>query len=132
MKSKQVGIVLVGLIAIGVIGLVLRIVSASDDEVVLSGLLPIRQDQVDAVIISDNSENTVVLEKTGNIWTANRNYVFVPKLAQFWAAVRDIDGGALLIAQNPANHERMGVTPEQAIRVEFKQGGTRGFTTETF
>lgn len=130
MRSRQVGFVIVGLIAIGIIGLIFRVISTGDDEVVLTGLLPIHEGQVDAVIISDN-ENTVVLEKTGNFWTANKNNAFGPKLNQFWRAVDDIDG-ALLIAQNPANHERMGVTPEQATRVEFKQGSAEGFTTEAF
>jgi hypothetical protein len=131
MKSKQVGYVLIALIAIGVAGLVLRIVSASSNDLVLTGLLPVTPDVIDAVAIK-SPEGEVRLDRVGNefpfSWRIGLDQAFQPKVDQFWAAVADIDG-AQLVARNPANHERMGVLEGQGTRVSLLLGG---FEQESF
>lgn len=120
MKSRQVGLVLMALIAVGLAGLIIRLVSAGSDELVLSGLLPISQEAVDRVVIS-SGDKRAELVKVGDTWRVGNIPAFVPKLNQFWAAVNNIDG-AQLIAQNPTNHARMGVAQGQGTEVEFYLG----------
>ena len=120
MNSRQVGFVLMALIALGLAGLIGRVVSSGSDELVLSGLLPIDRSFINRVTFkSEDSE--AKLERSGDVWTIRNQPVFVPKLAQFWAAVSQIDG-AQLIAKNTANHERMRVTEEQGTVVSFFLG----------
>ena len=121
MKSKQVGYVLVALIVIGLAGLVIRLVSAGSNELVLEGILPIAPEVIDRVTItSDTSE--AELEKVAGVWLIGRDPAFMPKLEALWTATFDIDG-AQLIAENPANHSRIGVGDEQGIYVAFWLGG---------
>ncbi|MCI0439759.1 MAG: DUF4340 domain-containing protein [Chloroflexi bacterium] len=129
MKSRQVGFVLVGLIAIGLAGLVIRLVSAGSDEVVLSGLIPISQDAIDRVVIR-SADQEAELRRFEQDWQVNNNTIFTPKLEQFWDAVDKMEnGGALLVSENPAYHDRIGVTPEKATLVTFRIGG---LDAETF
>ena len=120
MKSRQVGFVLMALIAVGIAGLIVRVVSSGSNELVLSGLLPLSQDVVDRVTIS-SGEKEAELIRIGGTWSVRRTPVFPPKLASLWTAVSDIDG-AQLIATNPNNHERMGVADGQGTVVSFYLG----------
>jgi hypothetical protein len=120
-KSRQVGFVLIALIVVGVAGLIARAVSTGSDELVLSGLLPLTIDVVDTVSISSD-ESTAELERIGTDWRAGQFPVFEPKLLAFWSAVSDIDG-AQLVANNPANHSRMGVADGQGTTLGFFLGG---------
>lgn len=120
MKSRQVGYVLIALIAIGVIGLVLRIVSASSSELTLQGILPITPDVIDRVTISANFSETELVKRDG-IWQIERDQVYLDKLNSLWDTVSSIDG-AQLVAINPANHARMGVADDQGIEVSFWLG----------
>ena len=120
MKSRQVGYVLIALIAIGVVGLVLRIVSASSNELTLEGILPITPDVIDTVTITSASSE-VELKKANGVWEVERDLVFQSKLSSLWDTVASIDG-AQLVAINPANHARMGVEDGQGIEVAFKFG----------
>ena len=52
MGSKQVGYVLIALIAIGVAGLVLRLIAAGSSELTLEGILPVSPDVIDQVTIT--------------------------------------------------------------------------------
>ena len=120
MKGRQVGFVLMALIAVGIAGLIVRAVSSGSDELVLSGLLPLAQEVVNRVEIrSPDSETELV--RIGEVWNSGSFPVFEPKLEQFWAAVAQMDG-AQLVATNPTNHERMRVTSEQGTRVSFYLG----------
>lgn len=119
MKSRQVGFVLAALIAIGIAGLVIRLVSADPEEEVLSGLLPITGDVVTRITIHDSAtDKGADLVRIGDSWTINILPVFPPKMDQLWLAVSEIDG-AQLIAENPGNHERMGVGDGQGTIVSF-------------
>ncbi len=126
MKSRQVGFVLIAMIAIGLAGLVVRVVSSGSDEVVLSGLLPISQDVVNRIVIrtEEGSTSEVTLERVrdGDVWTIDNQLAFVPKMDLFWTAVADIESGAQLIAMNPKNHQRMGVAEGQGTVVSFFLG----------
>ncbi len=120
MKSRQVGLVLIALIAIGIAGLIARAVSSGSDELVLSGLLPLAPDVVDTVSLRTD-ESTAELRRFGtdaNNWRVGDFPVFAPKLLAFWSAVSDIDG-AQLVARNSANHSRMGVADGQGTLMEF-------------
>ena len=121
MRSKQVGYVLIALIAIGVAGLALRLIAAGSSELTLEGLLPVSPDVIDRVTITASSGNEAKLEKVNDIWQVEREEAFVPKLNQLWTAAADIDG-AQLVARNSANHARMGVQEGQGINVAFWLG----------
>ena len=125
MKSRQVGLVLIALIAIGIAGLIARAVSSGSDELVLSGLLPLSPDVVDSVSLRSD-QSTAELRRFGTDatnWRVGDFPVFPPKLLDFWSAVSDIDG-AQLVARNPANHSRMGVADGQGTVMEFFLGGS--------
>ena len=125
MKSRQVGLVLIALIAIGIAGLIARAVSSGSDQLVLSGLLPLSPDVVDSVSLRSD-QSTAELRRFGTDatnWRVGDFPVFPPKLLDFWSAVSDIDG-AQLVARNPANHSRMGVADGQGTVMEFFLGGS--------
>ena len=113
------------LIAIGVVGLIARVITSGSEELVLSGLLPISQDVAEKVTIRSpgSEEQPVELVKDAtDTWRVNNQPAFIPKLNQFWSAVNDMEGNRLnarLIATNPANHERMGVADGQGTLVSF-------------
>ena len=124
MKSRQVGYVLMAMIALGIIALVARIVVSDPAELVLSGLLPITTDVVDSVIIeSADGQIRAKLVRPGEspVWMINNQQVFEPKLNVFWSLVADFDG-AQLVATNPDNHERIGVADGQGIVLTFLVG----------
>ena len=124
MKSRQVGYVLMAMIALGVIALIARIVTSSPNELVLSGLLPITTDVVDGIIIeSADGQSRAKLVRPGEsrIWTISNQRVFEPKLNIFWSLVADFDG-AQLVSTNPDNHERIGVADGQATVLTFLVG----------
>ena len=121
MKSRQLGYVLILIIALGVAALIARLVSSGSDELVLSGLLPISPEVVDKVTIRSADGETEIVKVGEETWRIDVHAVFAPKLAQFWTAVDEIDG-AQLVATNPANHERMGVAAGQGTEVSFFLG----------
>ena len=126
MKGKQVRVVLAALLVVGVVGLVYRVVSSSENEVVLSGLAPLEREFIDRVVISSPESQAIVEGKvigTNKNWFVNvTDPVFVPKIDQFWSAVSEINEAGL-IALNVDNHERMGVDDASGTRVEFYLGG---------
>ncbi len=67
MKSRQVGIVLIGLIVIGLAGLIIRVVSAGSDEVVLTGLIPISKDAIDRVVIRSGEQQAELKNNSSKI-----------------------------------------------------------------
>ncbi|MEE2885345.1 MAG: hypothetical protein VX701_06585, partial [Chloroflexota bacterium] len=121
MKNRQVGIFLVALIIVGAIGLIARIISSSEDEIVLAGLTPLERDFIDKIVIkSPESETTLV--RNQETWYVNSNQpVFIPKINEFWEKVQLINGAGL-IALNESNHERMGVSAT-GTQVSFFLGG---------
>ena len=131
MKSRQVGFVLAALIAIGIAGLIIRFVSVDPEEEILSGLLPMAGNVVTRITLHDSAtDKGADLVRIGEFWTINNRPVFPPKMDQFWLAVSAIDG-AQLIAENPDNHERMGVADGQGTVVSFYLDDTWETTLNT-
>ncbi len=109
------------LIIVGALGLIVRIISSSEDEIVLAGLAPLERDFIDKIVIK-STESEATLVRNQETWYVNSNQsVFIPKINEFWEKVQDINGAGL-IALNEANHERMGVS-ETGTQVSFFLGG---------
>ena len=123
MKSRQVGFVLMALIAVGIAGLVFRVVAAGSDEVILEGLVQVSSQASDRVLVEGNGFTTE-LQRLGEAeqgsWFVDDQPVFEPWLRQFWQGVDDLYD-AQLVSTNSANHDRMGVVQGDAIEVSFFQ-----------
>ncbi len=126
MKTQQVGYVLMALIAVGVVGLIFRIFAAGSDEVTLRGLVPVSPESTEEILIRDGELETELVRfgttDTGFAWFVDDQPIFAPKLDSFWIAVSDLYN-AQLVATNPANHERIGVSDGQGIEVSFYAAG---------
>ncbi len=124
MKSRQVGYVLMALIAVGVAGLAFRIVALGSDETILEGLVQVSSEASDKVVLRSGAVETELIRlgdtETGYAWLVDDQPVFEPKLNQFWLAVSDLYD-AQLVATNPANHSRMGVADGEGVEVSFFQ-----------
>ena len=125
MKSRQLGFVLMALIAVGVAGLVFRVFAAGSDEIILEGLVQVSREASDRVLVSDGEKQTELV-RLGDAqqasWFVDDQPVFIPRLEQFWQAVDDLYD-AQLVSVNPANHPPLGVVDGQSIEVSFFIGG---------
>ena len=125
MKSRQLGFVLMALIAVGVAGLVFRVFSAGSDEIVLEGLVQVSRQASDRVLVTGDDKQTELV-RLGDAeqasWFVDDQPVFLPRLEQFWQAVDDLYD-AQLVSINPANHPRLGVVDGESIEVSFFIGG---------
>ena len=125
MKSRQLGFVLMALIAVGVAGLIFRIFATGSDEVILEGLVQVSQEASDRVLVSGNGTQTELV-RLGDAeqasWFVDDQPVFIPRLQQFWQAVDDLYD-AQLVSINPTNHSRLGVVDGESIEVSFFIGG---------
>ena len=123
MKSRQVGFVLMALIAVGIAGLVFRIVAGGSDEFVLEGLVQVSSQASDRILVEGDGFTTE-LQRLGEAeqgaWFVDDQPVFEPWLQQFWQGVDDLYD-AQLISTNPANHERLGVVQGNSIEMSFFQ-----------
>ena len=125
MKSRQLGFVLMALIAVGVAGLIFRIFAAGSDEIILEGLVQVSQQASDRVLVADGEKQTELVrlgEAEQATWFVDDQPVFIPRLEQFWQAVDDLYD-AQLISVNPANHSRLGVVDGDSIEISFFIGG---------
>jgi len=117
------GYILISLIIIGLIILTFQIISTNEDQIILSGLLPISEDVVDKIIISSNeNKESVTLLKLGSTWTLNNQKIFQNKLDAFWA-ITSYFQGSQLTSRNPKNHSKIGVSENQGVNLEFFIGG---------
>ena len=125
MKSRQLGFVLMALIAVGVAGLIFRVFSAGSDEIVLEGLVQVSSQASDRVLVAGDDKQTELV-RLGDAeqasWFVDDQPVFIPRLEQFWQAVDDLYD-AQLVSINPANHPRLGVVDGESIEVSFFIGG---------
>ncbi len=125
MKSRQLGFVLMALIAVGVAGLIFRIIAAGSDEIVLEGLVQVSPQASDRVLVAGGDSQTELV-RLGDAeqasWFVDDQPVFLPRLEQFWQAVDDLYN-AQLVSVNPANHPRLGVVDGESIEVSFFIGG---------
>jgi hypothetical protein len=125
MKSRQLGFVLMALIAVGVAGLIFRIFAAGSDEIVLEGLVQVSPQASDRVLVAGGGSQTELVrlgDAEQAAWFVDDQPVFLPRLEQFWQAVDDLYD-AQLVSVNPANHPRLGVVDGESIEVSFFIGG---------
>ena len=61
---------------------------------------------------------TVSLQRSGGIWTVNGNVADSAVVTRFWRAVMDAEVGRV-VANNPRNHERLGLSTDSAWTVDF-------------
>ena len=125
MKSRQLGFVLMALIAVGVAGLIFRIFAAGSDEIILEGLVQVSQQASDRVLVADGEKQTELVrlgDAEQGAWFVDDQPVFLPRLEQFWQAVDDLYD-AQLVSVNPVNHSRLGVVDGESIEVSFFIGG---------
>ena len=72
---------------------------------------------VDAVRIA-GPNLTVALQRSGGAWTVNGNLADSLAMARFWSALVEAEVGGV-VANNPSNHERMGLSADSAWTVDF-------------
>jgi len=63
-------------------------------------------------------DQTVSLQRSGDAWTVNGKVVDSSAVRRFWSALAEAEVGRV-VANNPRNHERMGLSADSAWRVEF-------------
>ena len=123
MKSRQVGYVLMALIAVGVAGLLFRVIAGGSYEIVLEGIVEVSEFSSDRILVEGDGLQTDILrlgEPEEQKWFVDDQLVFEPLLQAFWQAVGDLNE-AQLVSTNPDNHSRMGVVQGDAIEVSFFQ-----------
>lgn len=67
--------------------------------------------------------DTLVLARQGSAWRVNGFRADSGSVARFFQALAETDVGDL-VATNPANHDRMGVSADSARTLELQVGGT--------
>ena len=63
-------------------------------------------------------EQTVSLQRNGDAWTVNGNVPDSSALTRLWNALVEAEVGGV-VANNPGNHERMGLSADSALTVDF-------------
>ena len=63
-------------------------------------------------------EQTVSLQRNGDAWTVNGNVPDSSALTRLWNALVEAEVGGV-VANNPRNHERMGLSADSALTVDF-------------
>jgi len=97
---------------------------SAPDGGIASVLERLNESTVTAVRIA-NPDLTVSLERSGDAWTVNGNVADSSAMTRLWSALAEADVGGV-VANNPRNHERMGVSADGAQTVDFTlaDGGT--------
>ncbi len=72
---------------------------------------------VDAVRIVGPNQ-TAALQRSGGAWTVNGNLADSVTVTRFWNALEGAEVGGV-VANNPSNHERMGLSADSAWTVDF-------------
>ena len=82
------------------------------------------QTTVSAVRIAGPSQ-TVALQQSGGAWTVNGNVTDSSAVTRLWDALAEAEVGGI-VANNPRNHARMGLSADSAWAVDFAlaDGGT--------
>lgn len=125
MKSRQLGYVLIALIAVGLIGIAFRVIASGGDAIVLEGLVQVGPQASDRILVEGDGFSTEIrrLGAAEDLtWFVDNQQVFEPRMLQFWQATSDLYD-AQLVSTNPNNHSRMGVSDGEAIELSYFQGG---------
>ena len=120
MKARQVGLVLALLVGVALAGLVLRVVSEASAPSTLSGIFPVAEEVIDQVLIQ-SAEGEARLIKTDGEWRIGIHKAFELRLASLWS-IAELLRQSQLVAEEPVHHERLGVDPQNAVRVSFYKG----------
>ena len=121
MKSRQVGFVLMALIAIGVAGILFRVISSGGNDFTMEGLMPITPDVIDRIEISKSGERAELVRMGEENWRVGKNPAFAPRMSNFWLHVTDIPD-AQLVARNPKHHSVLGVDENTGVEFTFYLG----------
>jgi len=72
-----------------------------------------------------NADLTVSIQRSGDAWTVNGNVADSSAMTRLWSAITEAEVGGVA-ANNPRNHERLGVSADGARTVDFTlaDGGT--------
>ena len=109
------------LIAIGVVGILFRVISSGGDDFTMEGLMPITQDVIDRIEISNSDERAELVRMGEENWRVGKNPAFAPRMSDFWLHVADIPD-AQLVARNTKNHSVLGVDEKNGIQLTFYLG----------
>jgi hypothetical protein len=90
--------------------------SASDSGIA-SVLERLNESTVTAIRIA-NSDLTVSLQRSSDGWTVNGNVADSSAMTRLWSTLAEADVGGVT-ANNPSNHERLGVSVDVARTVDF-------------
>ena len=121
MKSKQVGFVLMALIAIGVAGILYRGISSGGTDFTMQGLMPITPDVIDRIEISASGQQAELVRMGDEDWRVGKNPAFTPRMSDFWMHVNDIPE-AQLVARKPKHHAVLGVDENTGTELTFYLG----------
>lgn len=111
--------VLVGLVLVYALVLLTRDGGGGDDGGALAqGLAALSRDEIEAVTLRGPTSDSLRLASEGDAWTVNGFATEESAMSRLWDAVADarVTG---LIASNPANHARLGVTEDSTWSVTF-------------
>lgn len=102
---------------------------AGDGSIGASGQLATFFDGVDAGSVDEarilGPTDTIRLSRDGNAWTVNGFRADSGSVARFFQTLEEAEAGDL-VATNPANHARMGVSADSASTLELRvEGATR-------
>ena len=121
MSGRQVGLVLIAVIAIGIAGLVFRVVSAGSQLPVLTGITPLTPGAVDRIVMENDEFKNVLTKNEIGEWWIGAYPVYGFRMLDLWETAAKFDG-ATLIADNPDNHAYMGVGEVNGTKLQFWQG----------
>ena len=120
MKSKQIGYLLIAIIALGAVGLAARLLSTEVEEPVMTDVSPLNGDVVDKVVMTEGTASTTLL-KIDDGWSVGDYPVYDARLQLMWDTAGRFDGSDL-VSTNPENHWLMGTMPEYGTVVQFWSG----------
>ncbi len=118
---------LVGALAVAIaLWLITELMSGGSGSIGASGEAAVFFQDIDAESLEAvhmvRSDTTVSLEREGGAWTVNGFPADSGAVSRFLDALSELEIGELMAA-NPANHARMGVTEDSAVAVDFVVGG---------
>ena len=123
MKGSQLTFVLIALIALGIVGVAARLVTATETkELALRGVPSLTEDVVDKVVMrSIKHDTTTTVRLVDEQWMAGPYPAAEVQLQLLWDTTRRFEGSDL-IATDPINHALMGVDAENGTMVQFWSG----------
>jgi len=121
MNARSLKLVFAFVVAIGILGLVFRLISGVSESDTLSGLFPLNDAIVSEIIVSSyNNESRLI--KSGGTWRVGINPVYDVRMQSLWSVVDSLDD-AHLVAINEQSQDILGVDLKNGIEVDFRSEG---------